>query len=292
MQTVRYEATEGLMLTADEWGDPDAPPVVMLHGAGQNRHAWKGTAKRLAGEGWFVVTIDARGHGDSDWSGDENYESDDNARDLHALLERFDRKPAVVGASMGGMASLAAQRLRSDQLFAAVVLVDITPNFNLDGARRIVGFMSGAPDGFADLDEAADAIAAYNPHRPRPSDPSGLSKVLRQREDGRWVWRWDPAYVTSKQGFDENNEIAMAQHMERTGVLMLEGACAIEAPIMLVRGGQSDLVTPEAVAGFLEAVPAAEYVDVAGTGHMVAGDDNDAFTVAVEEFLRRHHPVA
>ena len=291
MQTVQYQATEGLMLTADEWGDPNAPPVVMLHGAGQNRHAWKGTAAQLASEGWFVLTVDARGHGDSDWSGDEHYESDHNARDLHALLEQFDRKPAVVGASMGGMASLAAQRLRDNQLFAAVVLVDITPNFNLDGARRIVEFMSGAPDGFTDLDEAADAIAAYNPHRPRPSDSSGLSKVLRQREDGRWVWRWDPAYVTSKPGFGDNNEIAMSKHMESTGALMLEGACAITAPIMLVRGGQSDLVTPEAVAGFLEAVPAAEYVDVAGTGHMVAGDDNDAFTVAVEEFLHRHHPV-
>ena len=193
---------------------------------------------------------------------------------------------------MGGMSLLAAQRLADRQLYSALVLVDITPHFDVAGAQRIVQFMSGNPDGFATLDDAADAIAAYNPHRPRPKNVSGLAKVLREREDGRWVWLWDPAYVTSKPGFDGGAERTMVEHMERTGTLMLEGARAVEAPKLLVRGGQSDLVTPESVKLFLDAVPDAEYVDVAGTGHMVAGDDNDAFTAAVSEFLVRTHPPA
>jgi len=290
VRTVKISATEGLQLTADEWGDPSGAPVVMCHGAGQNRHAWKNTANALAGSGWFVTTVDARGHGDSDWSTEARYDSEDIGRDIVALLQRFDQPPAIVGASMGGMASLAAQRTAASQLYSAVILVDITPHFDLEGARRIISFMSGNPDGFTDLDEAADAIAAYNPHRPRPADSSGLTRVLRRRPDGRWMWRWDPAYVTSKPGFDSDADSTMVSHMERTSQIMSEGAQAVNVPMLLVRGGQSDLVTPEAVRVFRDLVPEAEFVDVAGTGHMVAGDDNDAFTEAVEEFLGRHHP--
>ncbi len=291
VRTVTITATDGIRLTADEWGDPSGPPVVMCHGAGQNRHAWKNTAETLADLGWFVTTVDARGHGDSDWSSEALYDSEDNGRDIVALLQRFKEPPAIVGASMGGMAALAAQRTADRQLYRAVILVDITPDFDMEGAQRVIAFMSGNPEGFADLDEAADAIAAYNPHRPRPSEPSGLTRVLRQRSDGRWIWRWDPSYVSSKPGFDSDDPETMAAHMERTRRIMSEGAQAVTAPMLLVRGGQSDLVTPEAAQSFLELVPEAEFVDVAGTGHMVAGDDNDAFTDAVSEFLSRHHPV-
>ena len=158
VRTVKIVATEGLQLTADEWGNPSGPPVLMCHGAGQNRHAWKNTADALASSGWFVTTVDARGHGDSDWSTDARYDSEDIGRDIVALLQRFDRPPAIVGASMGGMASLAAQRTAASQLYNAVILVDITPHFNLEGARRIISFMSGNPDGFTDLDEAAETL--------------------------------------------------------------------------------------------------------------------------------------
>ena len=290
MRTVEIEAADGLRLTADEWGDPSNPAVLMCPGAGQNRYAWKTSAEILSQRGWFVMTMDARGHGDSDWSSDHKYEAEDIGRDVIAVLDKFHTPPAVVGASMGGMASLAAQRVSEHQLFAALILVDITPDFDMEGARKIIGFMSGNPDGFVSLNEAADVISAYNPHRERPTDPSGLSRVLQQRSDGRWIWKWDPAYVTSKPGFDSDNQSALATHMERVSRTMSEGMLATTAPILLVRGGQSELVTPEAVQGFRELVPDAEFVDVAGTGHMVAGDDNDSFTEAVVEFLTRHHP--
>jgi pimeloyl-ACP methyl ester carboxylesterase len=292
VRTVQIEASDGLRLVADEWGDPSSPSVLMCHGAGQNRYAWKSSAEILSQRGWFVTTLDARGHGDSDWSPESKYDSEDIGRDIAVVLERFDSPPAVVGASMGGMASLAAQRASQRQLYKAVVLVDITPHFDMEGASKIIDFMSGNPDGFASLEDAADAISAYNPHRSRPSNPSGLARVLQQRPDGRWVWKWDPAYVTSKPGFDTGDQSVLATHMERVSKVMTEGMLATTVPILLVRGGQSELVTPEAVKSFLDLVPDAEFVDVAGTGHMVAGDDNDAFTEAVAAFLARHHPVS
>ena len=289
MRTVEIQAADGLCLVADEWGDPSNPPVLMCHGAGQNRHAWKSSAEILSERGWFVTTLDARGHGDSDWSPEHEYDSEDIGRDIAAVLKRFNSRPAIVGASMGGMGSLAAQRASQSQLYKAVVLVDITPHFDMEGARKIIDFMSGNPDGFADLQEASETNSANNPHRTPPTNPSGLTRVLQQRPDGRWIWKWDPAYVTSKPGFDTGDQSALAAHMERVSQIMSDGMLSTTAPILLVRGGQSDLVTPEAVKSFLDLVPEAEFVDVAGTGHMVAGDDNDAFTEAVAEFLSRHH---
>lgn len=286
MKTVDFKVSDGLILAADEWGDPSDPPVLMLHGAGQNRHAWKRSAQTLAERGWFVLTVDARGHGDSEWSTDQRYDMEHTGADVHALLRHFDRPPVAIGASMGGMSCLAAQRQTPDRpLFRALVLVDIAPGFDVSGATRIVTWMSGNPDGFATLEDASAAMSAYNPNRPPPKNLDGLKKVLREGEDGRWHWRWDPAYITSKPGFGDGNEELLHQRMEETSDKMLAGAKAVNAPLLLVRGGKSDLVTPESVDAFLAAVPSAQFVDVANTGHMVAGDDNDAFTAAVVDFL-------
>jgi pimeloyl-ACP methyl ester carboxylesterase len=130
-------------------------------------------------------------------------------------------------------------------------------------------------------------IAAYNPHRPRPDTLDGLHKVLRRRDDGRWVWRWDPAFITSKLDALHTDPERSAERFELIAELLLDGARRITAPTLLVRGALSDLVSPETVAEFLDTVPHAETVDVSGTGHMVAGDNNDAFTVAVADFLAR-----
>ncbi len=277
---------------ADRWGEPGRPLALMLHGAGQNRHAWKNTAAVMADRGWYAVAVDARGHGDSDWSPEERYDGDDMGGDVLGLLDELAGesapgvRPVVIGASMGGMSALSARLLRDGPLYRALVLVDITPNFAPDGAMRIVRWMTSYPDGFATLEEASDAMAAYNPHRPRPKDLSGLTRVLRQGEDGRWHWRWDPAYLTSKPGFGPDDDAAdMEARMTQHGDTMLAAARQVDGPILLVRGGRSDLVTPEGAQEFVDAVPGTTFVDVAGTGHMVAGDDNDAFTAAVLGFL-------
>src|SRR5690606_40599381 len=112
------------------------------------------------------------------------------------------RPPVLVGASLGGLASLVAVAESGEQerTARALVLVDVAHRIEDEGRDRIGAFMTGHLDGFASLEEAADAIAAYNPHRPRPKDLSGLAKNLRQREDGRWVWHWDPAFVQGQRG--------------------------------------------------------------------------------------------
>ncbi len=279
----------GLTIVGEQWGDRSGPPVLLLHGGGQNRHAWKGSAATLAAAGYFVVALDARGHGDSGWSDDGHYEMEHLAGDLMAVLGSLERPPAVVGASMGGMTAITAQGMADFQLFSAVVLVDVTPRMELSGVTRILGFMTAHPDGFDSLEQAAEVIAAYNPHRERSGSPAGLGKVLQER-GGRWHWRWDPRFITSKVEMMSGDPVAVEQRMNTMAAQMHEAAKRVQVPTLLVRGAQSDLVSAESVQEFLAVVPHASYVDVSGTGHMVAGDDNDAFTTAVLEFLREHVP--
>lgn len=285
-EPVVVTSADGLRLVGEEWGEAGARPVLMLHGGGQSRHAWKATAQRLATAGYRVVAMDARGHGDSQWSADGVYDMSSFAGDVGLLLERFHEPPSVVGASMGGMSALLAQGQSARQLFASVVLVDVTPRMELGGVARIVEFMAAHPEGFSTLDDAATAIAAYNPHRAKPTSSSGLERVLRQGDDGRWRWLWDPRFITW--GRTDADAALLAARMEAMASDLYQGAGRLTVPTLLVRGAQSELVSDESVAEFLAAVPHASFVDIGGASHMVAGDDNDAFSVAVADFLRAH----
>jgi len=286
----RVRTQDGITLAAEYYRhDGDRPVVLLLHGGGQNRHAWSTSARRLRSRGYSVVAYDTRGHGDSDWDPAGRYDVERLATDLIAVRNHFslDKPPAVVGASLGGMTILGAHLLEPADLWGAVVLVDVTPRLEFAGARRVVSFMAAHPEGFGTLDEAAEVIAAYNPHRARPDNVDGLRKVLRQRVDGRWVWRWDPAFIYSNFDFVRGGASAGCEQFDVISRLLVDGARHLSAPTLLVRGLLSDVVSQTTVDEFTQLVPHAETVDVSGAGHMIAGDDNDAFTAAVTEFLDR-----
>lgn len=276
-------AGAGVRLAVDLWGEASDAPVVFLHGAGQSRRAWDEAAATVAAAGWHAVTVDHRGHGDSEWPVEADYEFEHFARDLHAVVGSFEQRPVVVGASLGGLAALVAQGRSTEQLYRGLVLVDVTPRMELAGVQRIMGFMSAHPDGFASLQEASAVIARYT-GRPQPSSTDGLRQVLRQRPDGRWGWHWDVRFLDRKTGEAQAATEATERYEEmRRG--LLDAARRVEVPTLVVRGVQSELVTREAVEEVLEAVPQASFVDVAGAGHMVAGDQNDSFVDAVVNFL-------
>ncbi len=270
----------GLVLRADAYGDPTDRSVVLVHGGGQTRHSWGGTATALARQGWYAVAYDQRGHGTSDRALDQDYSNQAFATDCidacAALHDPSGRPPVLVGASLGGLSGLLAEGSLAPGTTSALVLVDITPRMERAGVDRIVGFMLDRVEtGFADLDEAADAIAAYQPHRPRPTDLTGLSKNLRKDPDGRWRWHWDPDMFLGPTPLGTN---ARANQFD-------DAARHLTVPTLLVRGRMSDLVSEETARHFLELCPDAAYVDVSGAGHMVAGDRNDVFSDAVARFL-------
>jgi pimeloyl-ACP methyl ester carboxylesterase len=272
---IEVAGASGVKLRGSEFGDRSRPPILLLHGGGQTRHAWDETARELSRD-CYVATFDLRGHGDSDWSADADYTLNAFAEDVRAIARTFVQKPAIVGASLGGVSAMLAEAEGAGAVASALVLVDIAVRVEPQGVAKIVGFMSARPDGFASLEDAAETIAAYLPHRPRPTDLSGLAKNLRKGEDGRYRWHWDPAFLGGK----KPNAAAQVERLA-------EAARALRVPTLLVRGKRSDLLSERGVEEFLDLVPGAEFVDVAEAGHMVAGDRNDAFTAAILPFLRR-----
>jgi len=259
-------------IAADVAGPEHGPPVILQHGGGQTRASWGAAVTEGARRGFRMIALDLRGHGDSDWSATGDYSLDAYASDIEAVARTLPSAPFVVGASLGGHGALLHQgeggRARG------LVLVDVAPRLEPDGAARVRGFMQARPDGFESLEEAADAVAAYLPHRPRPKDVSGLAKNLRLSPDGRYRWHWDPAM------FNETRQ-PEAERLEAA-------ARALTTPAMLVRGRLSDVVSAQGARAFLEMAPHAEFVDIADADHMVAGDRNDAFNDAVFSFLEKH----
>ena len=277
-QTVEFRGVEDLTLVADEW-NRDAPSgrptVLMLHGGGQNRFSWKNTGQILADAGFHVVALDSRGHGDSDRSPDANYTVDALCADTLQVVEQIGQPVILIGASMGGMTGILAADAAGPDTVTKLVLVDVVPRYEKSGSARIREFMFSHVHGFETLDEAADAVASYLPHRTKPRSPEGLKKNLRRR-DGRWYWHWDPKFLTAP----SDDAFVREEKLE-------QAAIDLRIPILLIRGKLSDVVSPEGVKDFLEKVPGAEFVELSGAGHTAAGDDNDAFSEAVVQFVSR-----
>ncbi len=282
-ETFVTEAPGGIRIVADRLGDPAARAVVFLHGGGQTRRSWARAAAAVAERGWQAVTVDFRGHGESDWSSEGDYRVVAFAEDVREVLAQLPPDPVLVGASLGGFTSMLLAGELSPGTASAVVLVDIVPSMNPAGAARIHEFMAEKMvEGFASLDEVADMIADYNPHRPRPSDLNGLRANLRRRGE-RWYWHWDPQFIDGTAA-NPPIEVTDPDRMHRA----IEAILAADVPMLLVRGQVSDLVSEDRAQEFLARFPQVEFVDVQGAGHMVAGDRNDLFADAVVDFLNRH----
>jgi pimeloyl-ACP methyl ester carboxylesterase len=274
-ETIVFEGFEGLRLVADARGDPDAWPVLFLHGGGQTRHAWGATAEKVADRGWRTVALDLRGHGDSDWAPNGDYSFTAFCADCVAVADQLGRPPVLIGASLGGMSALLAEGTSDRTVSCGLVLVDITPKTNAVGIERIKSFMESGSEGFATLEDAAKAIADYTPQRTRKTNPTGLMKVLRQRGD-RWYWHWDPRFIRQ-----DRSEVVP----DRLAGLLDVATSNIHVPTLLVHGLLSDVVTKEGVEDLLARIPDATAVGVDGAAHMIAGDRNDAFSQAVIGFL-------
>ena len=275
----RWPGSKGLMIAGDAWGDPDGQLVFLLHGGGQTRHAWKGAGEALGQSGYYAVAYDARGHGDSEWAEDGQYDPDDMVEDLICVTNAIgSNNPILVGASMGGGVSLLAIGTGSIKA-KALVLVDMAPKIETEGSRKIQEFMNQKPDGFDTLEEVAEAISNYQPHRKRPRNLDGLVKNVRLAANGKYRWHWDPARRNNQVA---NNSVYRARLSKWADTLTL--------PTLLVRGGLSDVLSEDGAQSFLKQCPHAEYFNVKDAAHMVAGDKNDIFADSVIEFLNRASP--
>jgi pimeloyl-ACP methyl ester carboxylesterase len=272
---------DGIALATQHWAGVRSPSLVFAHGFGQTRHAWNGAARTLAAQGFDATTFDARGHGESERVPRGEYHMEQFVHDLLAVSAEATspdgRPPVLVGASMGGLLGLmaAGEAEQGRPPFSALILVDITPRWETAGVERILGFMRAHPDGFASYEEAASAIEAYLPHRRERKSEAQLKPLLRQDDQGRLRWHWDPALLDG-----------LVQESERYQPRLFAAAARVEVPVLLLSGSRSDVVSSQTVDEFLRLVPHARHVALADATHMVAGDANDAFTREISQFMQ------
>jgi len=274
----RFASVDGLGLAATSiQGAGQA--VLLAHGFGQTRQSWSATQARLAAEGHPSLAWDMRGHGQSDRNRvTSSYCAEQFIADQVAAAALLGDSPVLVGASMGGLTGLLAQA--EQRIFSALVLVDVTPRWEAAGMQRIHEFMTAHPEGFESFDHAAQVIADYLPQRRTRKTPAQLAHLLKSNEDARLQWHWDPRLLSE----------FVAGSQELQDALSL-AARKIDVPVLLISGGRSDLVSDATVAHFLELVPQAEHIRLPEATHMLAGDDNDAFTDTLLAFFRAQFPI-
>ena len=272
-----FKGHQDIKIAADVWGSNNEELVILLHGGGQTRHAWGDTGKKLAEAGYHSVALDLRGHGDSEWHADGDYSIRAYKDDLVSIINEIGRPARLVGASLGGMASLllAGDEINSD-LCTALIMVDIGIYPDPVGSDRIVSFMLSGEGGFNSLEDVAKSISDYLPHRKKPKDLEGLKKNLRLKGDGRYYWHWDPRFIRRRPGSRDR----------RYFDLQLKAAEKVTIPTLLIRGALSDVVTMEDVDYFLSVISHAKFVEIEKAAHMIAGDRNDIFAEEAIKFLK------
>ena len=203
-------------------------------------------------------------------------------KDIVSILKEIKKPAAFIGASLGGMTSLSIAgdpELRENCW--ALVMVDIGLYPNLEGSQEIVEFMHSGSEGFASIEEAAESVANYLPHRKRPRDNRGLEKNLRLKDDGRYYWHWDPRFL------DSRPKDIPEDYKEKQKSF----AKVVETPTLLIKGAMSNILTQNEVDDFLEVITHSEFVEIKDAAHMVAGDRNDIFAAAAIDFLENHSPL-
>jgi pimeloyl-ACP methyl ester carboxylesterase len=265
---------DGLELAGSAYGDPAAPPVLFFHGGGQSRNAWLGSAKKVAAAGYYGISIDLRGHGESDWAADGDYLLDAYGRDVERLLTQFERPVTLVGASRGGQSALVGGSRHPGRV-RLIMLADVAPDMLDAGINGIRAFFVEGERGFDTLDQAADSLAR-NLGQARIRDASKLARAMRKDDASRWHWRWDPAT-----GYRE------FLHPPSENEAMLAAAARVTSPIIMVRAELSNLLTDESVANFQRLTPQLEVMTAPGAQHMFTSDRNDVFAAQLLDVLNR-----
>lgn len=277
--TDRFTTLNGLRAHYVEWGVPDAPPVVLLHGLRSYARTWEPVAAALAGR-YRLIALDARGRGDSAWDPAGGYGTEAYVSDLEQFadslaLERF----ALVGHSMGGANAIvyAAQNPGRVPLLA---VEDIGPGSSASGAgaQRIRRELAQTPREFAGI---AEARAYWRGVRPDISDTALESRVentLRRLAGGRWGWKFDLDGITrARLDPDLTRHVDLWPHVE-----------ALRCPTLLIRGARSDFLAAATCAEMAVRQSLLSWVEIAAAGHYVHDDNPAAYLAALRDFLDRH----
>jgi pimeloyl-ACP methyl ester carboxylesterase len=272
LPTDHHVEANGMRLHYLDWGNAHLPPMVLLHGGAQSAHSWDFFALAMR-DHFHVVAVDQRGHGDSDWSDEGDYDAPFHVADIAAFtsqlgIERF----VLVGLSMGGRNAYSFAA-RHPERVERLVIVDVGPDVAAEGRRHIQEFMEGT-DTFESFDWLVARVLQYNPRRPEVQVRGSLINNLKQLPDGRWTWKHDRRRGIRRDRGGEMDEAAWA------------ALAGVQAPTLLVRGAESNILSEATAARMRGVLRESHFVEVPGAGHLVPSDNPVAFEEAVRTYLQ------
>lgn len=261
----------GLRFHYLDWGTKGKPPFVCLHGGAQTAHSWDDFAPVVRGD-YHVYALDQRGHGDSDWAADGDYSRQTQCEDVAAFVSALGLPPFILaGLSMGGINAI-TYTARYPEKVRALIIVDVGPEIETRGRENIQGFISGI-DELDSFEAFVERAHRFNPRRSLDNLRQRLSHNLKQLPSGKWAWKFDQKRLGAS---------------VRSGIGpegLWEDVRKIRCPTLIVRGGESDILAPEAAERMRAAIPNSRITVVPGAGHSVMGDNPAGFAAAVQEFL-------
>ena len=267
-------ATGDLKLAYQEWGPDDGPVILALHGFGVSGHMFDEFGQR-ASDRYRLINLDQRGHGDSEWAPDGDYTRETFVADVEAVREGLGFQQVILmGHSMGGLNAVEYTFQHPDRV-SALILVDVGPEAAKEGVDNIMRFTRG-PDEL-DFDEFVQNAMRFNTRRTEENIRERMRHRLRPLENGKWTWKFDKRFREGEGAVRSGSEISSDELWRRFRELA--------PPVLLVRGGQSDILSQEVAERVVAEVASARLVVVPEAGHSVPGDNPDGFTAAITEFL-------
>jgi pimeloyl-ACP methyl ester carboxylesterase len=262
----------GLRFHYLDWGTAGRSPFVCLHGGAQTAHSWDDFAP-VVREDYHVYALDQRGHGDSDWAPDGDYSRQTQSEDIAAFVSALGLSPFILaGLSMGGINAI-TYTAQYPESVRALVIVDVGPEIEPRGRENIQRFISGI-DELDSFEAFVERAHRFNPRRSLDNLRQRLSHNLKQLPSGKWTWKFDQKRLSAgiRSGIGPEG--------------LWEDVRRIRCPTLIVRGGESDILAPEAAERLRAAIPNSRIAVVPGAGHSVMGDNPEGFAAAVQDFLR------
>lgn len=270
----RHVLSHQIRLHYLDWGNPDKPPILFLHGVGMTAHSFDLVALAIRGD-FHCMSLDQRGHGDSEWSLDIDYSTEAQGVDLLGLMNALNLpRVSIVGMSMGGLNAIRFAADNPDRV-DALVLVDIGPDIQIVGSDRVKSFMD-EPPAFETIDEVIERAIQFNPRRDPMILRHSLAHNLRKLPNGKWAWKWDPRpLMYADEAAEEASRRALWGAVEE-----------LVCPCLVVRGAQSDLFSQDDARFLAKRLRLGTWIEVANAGHNVQGDNPAGLVAAIRQFLK------
>ena len=269
----------GLNLQYHEWGEASTRhALILLHGYGETSAIWQDCGVELARE-YRVIALDQRGHGASQRAPDHNYSRASQVEDLEAFVDTLRlRTVTLIGHGMGGANALcfAAEQ---PEIVTALVVIEAAPEVLRSGVENLRRLFASA-DEFVSLDDAIETFAEFYPYATEEQLDRRVRAAVAPTDEGAYAWDFDPIFR------DATARPPEPDPGQRRMVNLWDCVERVQCPVMIVRGAETDMLTPEAIQRFHRRIPGSRVSLIEEAGHSVPSDQPAVLGQHIREFLQ------